>query len=301
MIEHITAIIGAEFDRYMIDIKDRYERVEVKVQKEALAEPFLELWDRIKYKTTYSLEFDTEQFIVQAAVMLEEELEVRISKLEYMKAKLENKASAIEVNETTETFETSKERYKEAPDIISFLQNETTLTITTLIKILKKSGTLNDFKRNPQMYIMEVARIIKVAKRHMMVDGIKYERLAGDDVIYDQRLFLEEEITSYEEKVIETLDNRTPYDHIVYDSNVEKEFAIQCEKDKDVKFYNKLPYWFKVKTPLGPYNPDWALLKEENGKEKLYFVVETKGDVSSNQLRLSEGPKFVAVKNISKH
>lgn len=292
MVEQITAIIQVEFDRKNIDIKDRAKRVEIKVQKEALAAPFMELWDRIKYQTTYSLEFDTEQFIEQAAEMLAEELEVRIEKLEYVKAHLESKASGIEtVNERFASFAVSESQYTEAPDILSFLQNETSLTRTTLIEILKKSDTLRDFKRNPQMYMMEVARIINIAKRHMMVDGIKYERLEGD-VMYDQQLFLEEELTSYEDKVVETSSQRTPYDHIIYDSNVEKDFAIQCEKDEDVKFYIKMPAWFKVKTPLGPYNPDWAVLKEEDGKEKLYFVIETKGDVSSDELRPSEMAKI---------
>ncbi|WP_186668808.1 DEAD/DEAH box helicase family protein [Sporosarcina sp. BP05] len=292
MVEQITSIILEEFDRKKIDIKDRAKRVEIKVQKEALAEPFIALWDRIKYQTTYSLEFDTEQFIDQAAEMLAEELEVRIEKLEYVKANLESKASGIEaVNERFAAFGVSESQYVEAPDILSFLQNETNLTRTTLIETLKKSDTLRDFKRNPQMYMMEVARIINIAKRHMMVDGIKYERLEGD-VTYDQQLFLEEELTSYEDKVVETNSQRTPYNHIIYDSNVERDFAIQCEKDEDVKFYIKLPAWFKVKTPLGPYNPDWALLKEEDGKEKLYFVIETKGDISSDELRPSETAKI---------
>lgn len=292
MLAKVTAIVQTEFDHKKIDIKDRAKRVEIKVQKEALAEPFIELWDRIKYKTTYSLNFDTNKFIEEAANMLADDLEVRLEKLEYMKAQLENKTSGISVvNERSATFGVSEAQYVEAPDILSILQNETNLTRKTLIQTLKKSGTLRDFRRNPQMYMTEAARILNIAKRHMMIDGIKYERLEGD-VTYDQQLFLEDELTSYEDKVIKTGDHRTPYDHVIYDSDVEKEFAVQCERDEDVKFYIKLPSWFKVKTPLGPYNPDWALLKEENGREKLYFVVETKGDVSSDELRPAELAKI---------
>ena len=143
MLAKVAAIVQTEFDHKKIDIKDRAKRVEIKVQKEALAEPFIELWDRIKYKTTYSLDFDTNKFIEEAANMLADDLEVRLEKLEYMKAQLENKTSGISVvNERSATFGVSEAKYAEAPDILSILQNETNLTRTTLIETLKKSGTL---------------------------------------------------------------------------------------------------------------------------------------------------------------
>jgi len=291
MHEQFLAIIQEEFDSEKIEIKDRNERVEVKVQKEALAEPFLELWNRIKYKTTYSIEFDTEQFTKITAEKLADDISVRLDRLEYTKAQLENKASGIGVvREQSSYFATSENEYKVAPDILSYLQNETNLTRQTIIRILKESKTLNDFKRNPQLYMMQVAEIINRSKRLMMVDGIKYERLS--DETYDQQLFLEDELTSYKENVLASTSNRTIYDHVIYDSDIERAFAEECEKDSDVLFYIKLPSWFKIKTPLGPYNPDWALLKEQNGEEKLYFVVETKGSSLSDHLRPIETAKI---------
>src|SRR5699024_1835965 len=141
ILEQIGDRIQMQLDRNKIDIKDRGERVTVKVQKEALAEPFLELWDKIKYRTTYSLNFDTEKFIQEAATTLSEDLEVRIAKLQYFKAELESKASGIEVaKESYASFAVSDAQYKEAPDILSYLQNETNLTRRTIIETLKQSG-----------------------------------------------------------------------------------------------------------------------------------------------------------------
>lgn len=105
-------------------------------------------------------------------------------------------------------------------------------------------------------------------------------------------LFNDDELLGYKEKLVEVTDNRSVYNYIEIDSEVEREFAIECEQDQDVKFYIKLPSWFKVKTPLGQYNPDWALLIEEYGKDKLYFVVETKGDISKDKLRPVESAKI---------
>src|SRR5699024_3929948 len=123
-------------------------------------------------------------------------------------------------------------------DILSYLQNETKLTRKTIIAILKESNTLKEFKRNPQMYMMESSRIIRSAMRMQIVDGIKYEK---NHEYYDQKLFVQEELTTYEDKVLATKDNRTPYTHIVYDSKVERDFALECEKDDNVKYYIKLP------------------------------------------------------------
>lgn len=139
--------------------------------------------------------------------------------------------------------------------------------------------------------MLEAARIINAAKRLAMVDGVKYEKLETEEV-YDQSLFNQEEIESYEDSVVKVSDNRSPYDHVIVDSNIERAFAESCEQDPNVKFYIKLPADFKIKTPLGNYNPDWALSVEEDGKEKLYFIVETKGSTASEDLRKTELQKI---------
>lgn len=288
MKEKVIAAIEQKFNVDKVEIKDHAKKERVKLNKEALTGPFLELWERIKYKTNYSIQFDTEKFIQQAADKLNDELEVRINKLEYERHQLQATEAGIETEQKEQSlFLTTERNHQKAPDILTYLQNETKLTRRTLIAILKESGTLHDFKRNPQMYMMESARIINAAKRLAMVDGIKYEKMRNEEV-YDQSLFIQDEIETYQDKIVPVQDNRSTYDHVIVDSNVERAFAESCEKDPNVKFYIKLPPEFKIKTPLGSYNPDWALALEQNGTEKLYFVVETKGSIASEDLRQTE-------------
>lgn len=292
MTEKVIATIELKFNTEKVEIKDHAKKETVRLNKEALSGPFIELWERIKYKTTYSIHFDSEQFIKDAADKLRDELLVRIQKLEYERRQLKIEEAGIEEKTTVKTsFSTVQREYMKAPDILTELQQDTKLTRKTLIAILKQSGTLHDFKRNPQMYMLEAARIINAAKRLAMVDGVKYEKLETEEV-YDQSLFNQEEIESYEDSIVKVSDNRSPYDHVIVDSNIERAFAESCEQDPNVKFYIKLPADFKIKTPLGNYNPDWALSVEEDGKEKLYFIVETKGSTASEDLRKTELQKI---------
>ena len=133
---------------------------------------------------------------------------------------------------------------------------------------------LDDFKRNPQQFIELAAEAINRCKRLALVDGLKYRRL-GEEHLYAQELFETEELTGYFRNLVEV--QRSVYEQVVYDSDTEKTFADQLEKNRAIKVYAKLPGWFTVPTPLGGYNPDWAVLVEECGCERLYFVVETKG------------------------
>lgn len=136
-----------------------------------------------------------------------------------------------------------------------------------------------------------VGNIVEPGYPLALVDGIKYQRI-GDDVYYAQELFETEELTGYLHKnMLEA--KKSVYEYVVYDSGgIEKTFAEQLEMNEAVKVFAKLPSWFKVPTPLGTYNPDWAVLVNEDGKEKLYFVVETKGSLFTGDLRNKEGAKI---------
>ena len=120
------------------------------------------------------------------------------------------------------------------------------------------------------------------------MDGIKYQRV-GDDHYYAQELFEQEELTGYMRNLLEA--EKSVYEQTAYDSDVEKYFAAQLEKNTAVRVYAKLPGWFRVPTPLGSYNPDWAVLIEDEGGERLYFVVETKGSQFAGDLRDPERAK----------
>ena len=176
------------------------------------------------------------------------------------------------------------------PDIISFLQNETNLTRRTLVEILQKSDKLKEFPNNPQKFIEQTASIIRHKMRTFIVDGIKYEKI-GESECYTQELFQENELFGYLSKnMLES--KKSVYDYVVYDSDTEAELAKSFEKNDDVKVYAKLPGWFKIDTPLGSYNPDWAVLVEKHGDEHLYFVVESKGTLFSDDLRPTEKAKI---------
>lgn len=149
---------------------------------------------------------------------------------------------------------------------------------------------MQDFKNNPQKFMDEVRDIIKRKMKYLIVDGIKYEKL-GDDEYYAQELFENEELYGYLSKnMLES--TKSVYDYVIYDSGVESDFAKAMENNARVKVYAKLPGWFTIDTPLGTYNPDWAVFIEKNNEEKLYFVFETKGSILSEDLRAKEDAKI---------
>jgi len=154
---------------------------------------------------------------------------------------------------------------------------------------------LSDFKRNPQAFIELAGETINRTKRLTLVDGIKYQRI-GDEHYYGQELFQQEELIGYLKYMLKDT-TKSVYEHVVYDSSgIERTFAAQLEKNEAIKVYAKLPEWFKVPTPLGSYNPDWAILVEVNGEERLYFVVETKGSLFVDDLRDVEAAKIACGK-----
>jgi len=144
--------------------------------------------------------------------------------------------------------------------------------------------------RNPQLFIDYCSEAINRTKRLALVDGIKYTKI-GDDHFYAQELFEQEELKGYLKNTLEV--QKSVYTHVVYDSaGIEKTFAEDLERNESVKVYAKLPACFKVPTPLGSYNPDWAVVISVGGEEKLYFVVETKGSTWWDDLRHLEGAKI---------
>lgn len=178
----------------------------------------------------------------------------------------------------------------ELPDLLTQLQDRTQLTRRTICRILTGCGRLDDFKRNPQAFIELAAEAINRCKRLAIVDGIKYQRL-GDEYYYAQELFEQEELTGYIRNMLAET-RKSVLESVVYDSDTEAAFADGLEKNEAVKIYAKLPGWFKVPTPLGSYNPDWAVLVEKDGAERLYLVVETKSSLFTDDLGDKESAKI---------
>lgn len=275
-----------------LDIKNADERDIIRLNKERfLGEDFKSLWDRIKYQTTYRVNFNNEKLISDAAVAIEKCPPITKTRAQFRKAGIDIGKGGVKAEETSVSgFTTIHENDIELPDIITNLQDKTQLTRSSIVKILTESRRLQDFMRNPQQFIDMATEAINRTKRLALIDGIKYHKI-GDEHYFAQELFEQEELKGYLKNTVKA--EKSVYERVVYDSaGVEKNFAEDLENNEAVKVYAKLPPWFKVPTPLGSYNPDWAILIEDEGQEKLYFVVETKGSNWWDDLRHKEGAKI---------
>ncbi|MBI5868937.1 MAG: DEAD/DEAH box helicase family protein [candidate division Zixibacteria bacterium] len=275
-----------------LDIKNADERRTISTRQAVLqSEEFKALWDRIKHKTTYRVQFDNDKLVEDFAKAIRNGPPITKTRVQIRKADLAIGRGGVSSEETTVAAPVVIEETDiELPDLLTDLQDKTWLTRRSLARILTTSLRLDDFKRNPQQFIELATDAINRTKRLALVDGIRYHRI-GDDEYYAQELFEQEELTGYLKNMLAA--TKSVYEHVVYDSSgVERTFAEQLEKNEAVKVYAKLPGWFKVPTPLGTYNPDWAVLVEKDGAERLYFVVETKSSLFLDDLRDRESAKI---------
>ena len=275
-----------------LEIKNADDRKPVKNRQAVLhGADFKALWDRIKHKTTYRVQFDNEALLINCISALKDSsFVIAKTRLQWRKANLAIGRSGVDTKETaTSVPVTLDEGDIEIPDILTDLQDRTQLTRRSICRILLESERLDDFKRNPQRFIELTAEIINRAKRFALVDGIKYQRIGAEEY-YAQQLFETKELTGYLKTMINS--DKSPHEQVIYQSDTERTFAEQLEKNEAVKVYAKLPSWFRVPTPLGHYNPDWAVLVDKDGTERLYFVVETKSSLFTDDLRDKESAKL---------
>ncbi|CAH6828223.1 Type III restriction endonuclease subunit R [Vibrio chagasii] len=257
-----------------------------------LGDDFKALWDRIKYKTTYRVDFSIGELVDKCINEIRASVAVASAKFEYKKVKVAVTEAELETFDEESKIQYYRNRNFQLPDVVTYLESHTNLTRKTVVQILLGLGDkLEAFKNNPQRFIELAGEVIRKQMRLAIVDGISYHRI-GDEDYYAQELFQEEELTGYLKNMVEA--NKSVYDYIICDSDTEFEFAEKLETSSDVKLYAKLPGWFKIDTPLGSYNPDWAVLidKEDGMGDQLYFVVETKSSIFSDDLRASEQAKI---------
>ena len=275
-----------------LEVKNADERRQVRTRQAVLHSPeFKALWDRIKGKTTYRVQFDNESLLQSCVRALRDAPPVAKTRLQWRKAGIAIGKAGVEATELEGSATVVlNEADIELPDLLTELQDRTQLTRRSIQRILSESMRLEDFKRNPQQFIEIVGEAINRCKRLALVDGIKYQRL-GDEYYYAQELFETEELTGYLKNMVANA-TKSVYEEVVYTMGTEKSFAEQLQNNLDVKVYAKLPGWFKVPTPLGTYNPDWAVLIDKDGAERLYFVVETKSSLYADDLRDRERAKI---------
>ncbi len=254
-----------------------------------LSPEFQVLWEKIKPKTTYRVEFQTEDLVRQAVDALKRMEPIEAPKIVVIAGQVGVAKGGVTATPMSVAEERVSYGARLVPDILAYLQNETELTRSTLVRILKESGRLKEFFNDPQRFMDTVARMIKSELHRLLVDGIKYEKIPGHgpDAEWEMMLFKNEELVNYLNALQVT---KSVYEYVVYDSDIEREFARQLDQREDIKLFVKLPGWFQIDTPVGKYNPDWAVVKE--GDQTLYLVRETKGTRDFLQLRNSEVDKI---------
>jgi type III restriction enzyme len=274
-------------------IKNRIENTKNKayrkLNKAVYLDPeFKELWDRISQKTIYSVEYDTENLI--AEVLDRFKTSPKISK---SKIKIQTASVDIDKKGVTGTLLRSDPSYfydtLYIPDILSLIDRELEYKITrkAIAEIIIRSNRISELQNNPYEFCKQLIIIIKNELNRLITKGIKYEKIDG--YFYEMRLF---EIYDFKDYFINkaVVCKHHIYDVVEYDSETERRFAEGLDKREDIKLFAKLPNWFKIQTPLGTYNPDWAIVK--HGDEVLYFVKETKGTIDYSHLRNSEEQKI---------
>jgi len=285
--EIIDTIRKYDFSRR---IENKKKRRTLSLNKQVyLDEDFKALWNKINKKTRYRVSYDTSELIKKCVNEISTIPKIEKVKLHTYKTIQNITRKGVDAQLVGQRVEEVQIDYK-LPDIVAYIQRETELTRATIVEILKKSNRLAEFLNNPQRFMDEISSAINGTLRSLMVDGIKYEKVEGQ--IYEMRRFEEEELVSYLNRLQPV--TKSVYDAVEFDSEVEKRFAQQLDKRNDIKLFVKLPKQFKIDTPIGSYNPDWAIVKhdEYGGHDKVYMVKETKGSTSRDQLRISELAKI---------
>ena len=262
-----------------VPLRNASRDVTVHLKKQVLLSPeFLELWNKIKQKTTYRVKVDTEKLMAMSLVALQKMPKIAPPRIVTQTAQINiENAGVSHMEQSLKTFDI-KDVQITLPDLLAVLGEQTMIKRQTLCRILIASGRLAEFISNPQGFIEAVSDILRNIRHELAIDGISYKKLAGEEY-YIQEIFDSEELIANLDRNAVAAEHSI-YDYIVYDSvTIERAFAEALDKDDEVKLFFKIPPRFKVETPIGDYNPDWAVLLEKDGSRKLYFILETKGTV----------------------
>lgn len=248
---------------------------------------FQELWKKISQKTTYNLAINTEKLIKESIERINDQISSTRIAVVVDKIQIEmDKDGKVKTIYKGETIGEEVKRSVVIGNVVERVAKDTELTKKTIYQIFENVSNLDLLIRNPDEYIRSVVNIIEGCKNDMLVnEGLQY--IPVND-FWKMELF--EDFESYKNKAIKV--EKSIYDHVVFDSNGEEEFAKNLETRTDIKLFAKLPHWFAINTPLGTYNPDWAIIVEEENSHKLYLVRETKFVEDLNNLRPSEEKKI---------
>lgn len=298
--ESVMAILDSIYDsRAMQPENARKNNVELKLNKSKLGLPeFQKLWANINAKSVYVVEFDQDELIQKAISALNREL--RVSKIFFkvetgsmtdIQSREQLQQGSAFVKEENEVYKAEISSSAAVKyDLVGKVVTETGLTRKAVVSILRgiEKTAFGQFANNPEEFIIKAAQIINEQKATTIIQHITYNKL---DAVYDTTIFTEPTLKG-QLGVNAMAANKHLYDHILYDSANERAFAESVDTSNEVVVYVKLPNGFFISTPVGKYNPDWAIAFHEGKVKHIYFVAETKGSMSTIQLRMVEEAKI---------
>lgn len=291
----INIVSNCKVERFIKQAKQRQART---LNKQIFDDPvFEEFWHKISGRTTYRVQVDRQKIIDDSVRAIKAEPYIEPLRIQVTRSGVKVLRGGTRGEELGVRSADLKGTY-DLPDIIKELQGATSLTRKTLVDILIQSNRLQEFIHNPNDFIQMVKRNILNVMAASVIDGIQYERIAGS--VYELRELqkdgLEEKARFIDQMYAVKNKQKTVFDYVVYDSDPELKFAELLDSREDIKMFIKLPDKFKIDTPVGPYNPDWAIVKQEDGEDRIYMIRETKSTQQESLLRFTESAKIRAAK-----
>jgi type III restriction enzyme len=287
----ISIVRDCKIEKFVKQAKQRQQR---KLNSEVLWSPeFEEFWYKIAKRTTYHVKVSRDETINKSVEAIKREpyiqplrIEITRSGVKVLRGGAKGEQLGIRSTELSGSYD--------LPNIVKELQEATSLTRKTIVDILIASNRLQEFIHNPNDFIQMTKRVLLDVLAKTVIDGIQYDEISGN--IYELRELQEDgeqEKARFLDQMYKVKNNsKTVFDYVVYDSEPEQEFAELLDSREDIKLFMKLPDKFKIPTPVGDYNPDWAIVKQEDGREKIYMIRETKSTQQESLLRASEQAKI---------
>lgn len=292
----VIELVGrANIGKYVKPKSGRHSR---KLNKELFANPkFEKFWETISRRTTYRVEVERDKIIENSVRAIKEAPVIDPLRIQVTRAGVKVLRGGAKGQELGSRQQELRGSY-DLPDIIGELQEATSLTRKTIVDVLVGSGRLGEFIANPNDFIAMAKRLMQTELAKLVVDGVQYEKIAGS--VYELRE-LRKDGEDEKERFLDQmykLENadKSNFDYVVYDSDPERQFAELLDGREDIKFFMKLPDKFKIDTPVGPYNPDWAIVKHEDGEERVYMIRETKSTEDEIKRRPTENAKIKSAK-----
>ncbi len=277
-------------------VRAKTKRVSRALNKQIFADQdFIDFWEAITKKTTYRVTVDSTKVRQKCIKALQEAPHVQRLQIQVNRAEIKIVRGGAVGDVVNKRIAELSNSY-ELPDIVSELQSATSLTRATIAFILTNSGRLQDFLDNPVDFLVMSRKILQTELANLVVEGVQYQKVDG--TIYELRE-LQKDGEDEKDRFIDQLyemknKTKSDFDYVLFDFGVEQQFAEKLDGDPNIKFFMKLPSKFKIPTPVGNYNPDWAIIKVVDGQERVYLIRETKGSIYSSDLRPSEKAKIAS-------